>query len=153
MIGVLQSVYKACGKTLNVTDLADAVKNLSQAEVTKKFVEGMSFMLSTTLGTGKSTSGSIARPAKRTTQPLWDPKQLAVGQHFSQAAYLCVQKIESNTITVLNSFGNHMIVSKDLLENMDSADHFTKEVPLSMTELVEILETAQDTIFTVKFKK
>jgi len=41
MIGVLQSVYKACGKTLNVSDLADAVKNLSQAEVTKKFVEGM----------------------------------------------------------------------------------------------------------------
>ena len=74
MIGVLQSVYKACGKTLNVSDLADAVKNLSQAEVTKKFVEGMSFMLSTTLGTGKSGSGSISRPAKRTTQPLWDPK-------------------------------------------------------------------------------
>jgi hypothetical protein len=67
MIGVLQSVYKACGKTFNVTDLADAVKNLSQAEVTKKFVEGMSFMLSTTLGTGKSGSGSISRPAKRTT--------------------------------------------------------------------------------------
>jgi hypothetical protein len=46
-----------------------------------------------------------------------------------------------------------MIVSKDLLENMDSADHFAKEVPLSMTELVEILETAHDTIFSVYFKK
>jgi hypothetical protein len=42
-----------------------------------------------------------------------------------------------------------MIVSKDLLEKMDSADHFSKEIPLSMTELVEILETAQDTIFKV----
>ena len=42
-----------------------------------------------------------------------------------------------------------MIVSKDLLEKMDSADHFSKEIHLSMTELVETLETAQDTIFTV----
>lgn len=46
-----------------------------------------------------------------------------------------------------------MIVSKDLLEKMDSADHFKKEVPLSMTELVEILESAHDTIFKVQFKK
>ena len=74
MIGVLQAVYKKSGKTLNVTDLADAVKNLSQAEITKKFVEGMSFMLSTTLGSGKTASGSVGRPVKRTTQPLWDPK-------------------------------------------------------------------------------
>jgi hypothetical protein len=42
-----------------------------------------------------------------------------------------------------------MIVSKDLLENMDSADHFKQEIPLSMTELVEILENAHDTVFTV----
>ena len=42
-----------------------------------------------------------------------------------------------------------MLISKDLLEKMDSADHYVKEVPLSMTELVEILETTQDTIFTV----
>ena len=67
MIGVLKDVYSKSGKTLHVTDLADAVKNLSQAEVTKKFVEGMSFMLSTTLGSGKTASGSVGRPVKRTT--------------------------------------------------------------------------------------
>ena len=53
MIKVMEDVFKSKGMTLNVTDLADACKNLSQAEVTKKFVEAASFMLSTTLGSGK----------------------------------------------------------------------------------------------------
>jgi hypothetical protein len=57
MIKVLGDIYKSHGMALNVTDLADACKNLSQAEVTKKFVEAASFMLSTSLGgtSGKGT--------------------------------------------------------------------------------------------------
>lgn len=72
---------------------------------------------------------------------------------MSQAAYYQVKKIEGNTITVLNSFGNELIVSKDMLEHMDSADHFQKEVVATMSQLVEVLESAQDTVFTIVFKK
>ncbi len=46
-----------------------------------------------------------------------------------------------------------MHVSRDILEKMDSAAHFSKEVPMNMTELAELLETAGDTAFTVSFKK
>ncbi len=46
-----------------------------------------------------------------------------------------------------------MHVSLDILENMDSADHYEKEVPCTMTELAEILEGASDTIFQVQFHK
>ena len=74
MIKVLEGVYKTCGMVLNVTDLADACKNLSQAEVTKKFVEAASFMISTSLG---GSAGAAA--VKRTTQPLWETSKLAVG--------------------------------------------------------------------------
>jgi hypothetical protein len=148
MIKVMEDVYKSKGMTLNVTDLADACKNLSQAEVTKKFVEAASFMLSTTLGSGKG-----GQPAKRTGQPLWEAKKLAAGQWLSQTAYYCVQKVDGNTITVLNSHGNQLIVSKDILEQMESADHFKTQVVATMTQLVEVLEAAQDTIFTVVFKK
>jgi len=64
MIKVMETIYQNNGKKLNVSDLADACKNLSAADVTKKFVEAASFMLSTTLG---GTSGK----GKRTGDPLW----------------------------------------------------------------------------------
>jgi hypothetical protein len=54
MIKVMGDVYKSCGKVLNVTDLADACKNMTQAEVTQKFVEAASFMLSTAIGGGSN---------------------------------------------------------------------------------------------------
>jgi hypothetical protein len=54
---------------------------------------------------------------------------------------------------VQNSFGNDLIVSKDILEKMNSANHFAKEVPMNMTELAELLETVGDTVFTVSFRK
>ena len=54
---------------------------------------------------------------------------------------------------MLNSFSNELIVSKDMLEHMDSADHFQTEVVATMSQLVEVLESAQDTVFTIVFKK
>ena len=45
-----------------------------------------------------------------------------------------------------------MIVSRDILENMYSADHFKKEVPMNMTGLAELLQSVQDNIFTVQFR-
>lgn len=46
-----------------------------------------------------------------------------------------------------------MHVSRDILEKMDSANHFIREVPVNMTELAELLENAGDMAFTVSFKK
>jgi hypothetical protein len=36
---------------------------------------------------------------------------------------------------------------------MDSATHFAKQVPMTMTELAELIETAGDAAFQVKFHK
>ena len=46
-----------------------------------------------------------------------------------------------------------MHVSANILEKMDSADHFEREVPMTMTELAETLQSAGDTVFTVRFHK
>ena len=46
-----------------------------------------------------------------------------------------------------------MIVSKDILERMYSAEHFKDEVNLTMTELAELLLSLDDNVFTVKFRK
>ena len=46
-----------------------------------------------------------------------------------------------------------MHVSKDILEKMDSASHFAKEVSMNMTELAELIEAAGDTVFTISFRK
>jgi len=72
MIQVMKDTYAKNGKVFNVTDLADACKNLSAEEVTKKFVEAASFMLSTTLGGGSSKG-------KRTGDPMWQTDKLAAG--------------------------------------------------------------------------
>ena len=71
--------------------------------------------------------------------PLWDTKQFAEKQFFSQTAYLNVMKIDGKQITVLNQWGEQMIVSKDIVENMYSASHFEKEVGMNMTGLAEVL--------------
>ena len=48
-------------------------------------------------------------------------------------------KIDGKQITVLNQWGEQMIVSKDIVENMYSASHFEKEVGMNMTGLAEVL--------------
>ena len=45
-----------------------------------------------------------------------------------------------------------MIVSRDIIENMYSADHFGKEVSMNMTGLAEVLQSVQDNVFTVQFR-
>ncbi len=90
---------------------------------------------------------------KVASDPLWETKKFEVGQWFSQNAYFIVKEISGNRITVENSFGETMHVSKDIIEKMDSGNHFAKEVPVNMTELAELLESVGDTVFTVSFRK
>ena len=64
-----------------------------------------------------------------------------------------MKEIDGKRITVENSFGDRMYVSKDILEQMESADHFDSEFPMTKTGLAELLQTVQDHIFTVYFHK
>ena len=129
MLKVMQGHYNTPAMSLKVQDLSDAIKYKSHEEVTKEFVNAASFILSAAV----SSKG-------QKQEPLWDTKQFAEGQWFSQQTYFTVKEIEPKGITVKNSFGERFIVSKDILEKMDSASHFEKEVPMTMTELAELLE-------------
>jgi hypothetical protein len=127
-----------------VTDLANATKTKSDAEVTKMFVESASYILRATVGVDE------AKPR----EPLWDKSKLSVGQYFSAVSYMKVTNIEENKITVKNHRGESWFISKDLLvRDMWAADHFDKEVKCTMTDLAGILESCGDTIFKVKFHK
>jgi len=46
-----------------------------------------------------------------------------------------------------------MHVSKDIIEKMDSGNHFDKEIAVNMTQLAELIESVGDTVFTVSFRK
>ena len=89
-------------------------------------------------GDGKGTKKGQPKKIKR-GDPLWDTKQFAVKQHFSQTAYLNVKAISGNQVTVMNSWGEEMIVSRDIVEGMYSASHFEKEINMNMTGLAEVL--------------
>lgn len=52
-----------------------------------------------------------------------------------------------------NSFGNLLYVSKDILQGMYSADHYKKEVNMTVSSLAELLQGVQDHVFTVTFRK
>lgn len=104
MIQVMRDNYDSPARSLNVSDLADAIAKKTAVEVTKDFVTAASFILSTTLGVGKG--GKAKKAAK--SEPLWDPKKFEVGQHLSQNAYLTVKAIEGNKVTVESSFGDEM---------------------------------------------
>ena len=52
----------------------------------------------------------------------------------------------------MNSWGEEMIVSRDIVEGMYSASHFEKEINMNMTGLAEVLQMVQDNIFTVQFR-
>lgn len=46
-----------------------------------------------------------------------------------------------------------MVVSKSVLQDMDSSDHFNQEVFVTMTQLAEVITSANDSVFTVLFYK
>ena len=142
MIKVMEDSFNPSGYTMNVTDLSHACATKSQAEVTKAFVTAASFILSAAVGGGKKGGKkSVAKKVKRTGKPLWDTKKYETKQYFSQTTYMGVKAIDGNRVTVQNSFGNDLYVSKDILEGMYSAEHFKKEVPMNMTAIAELLQS------------
>ena len=152
MINVMRSNYDKSHRSLLVTDLAEACRTGTSAQITEKFVEAASFMLSVAVG-GKGKGKKIVKEVKREGEPLWDKDQFEAKQWFSQTAYWTVRSIEGNQVRVQNSYGMQMDVSKDMLEKMWSANHFEKEVAMTMTELAELMENLGDTVFSVQFRK
>jgi hypothetical protein len=149
MLGVMRANYDSIDRKLIVTDLQKSVRTKTHAEVTKEFVAATSYILSVAVG-GAAHKGVAKKVA---SEPLWDTKKFEVGQWFSQNAYFVVTEISGSRITVQNSFGDTMHVSKDIVEKMDSGNHFTKEVEVNMTELAQLLESVGDTVFTVSFRR
>jgi hypothetical protein len=115
------------------------------------FTDSASFILRATVAGKNPGKGSISkRTANKAGGPLWDPKQLHKKDTFSCISYLKVKNIEDLKITVENHLGGCWFISKDLLEReMWSADHYSKEITCTMTNLSEILCKCKDTIFTV----
>lgn len=56
-------------------------------------------------------------------------------------------------VFIADQNGDNKTVSKEIIEKWPSADHYAKEVPMTMTSLAELLETFSDTVFTVCFHK
>lgn len=148
MIGVMQKCYNTPQREMIVQDLEKALQTKTAVEVTKDFVAATSFILSKAVG-GKGKKAA----AKARGEPLWDTSKFEVGQWCSSLTYYNVTAIDGKTITVSNSFGDEHQVSKDILEKMNSANHYERERNMNMTELAEILENAGDTCFTVSFRK
>lgn len=90
---------------------------------------------------------------KHAREALWDTSKFKLGQWFSQTGYLKVISINNESVTVQNQWGDNMLVSKSILYQMQSADHFDTEVTCSKTELARLLQTASDTVMTVVFRK
>ena len=156
MIKVMEENYNPSGNTMNVTDLSKACATKTNAEVTKAFTSAVSFILSNAVGGAGGKKGgkkSAAKKVKRTGAPLWNPKKFDMNQFFSQTAYLNVKDIDGVGVTVKNSYGGELYVSRDILQGMFSADHFKKEVAMNMTGLAELLQSVQDHVFTVTFRK
>lgn len=125
----MQNSWQAAATStkFSIEDLAKLCQGGDNVAVTKQFIKATSYILSSVLNKGK--------PAKK----LWDSSKFAIGQWFSQTAYLCVRDIKDKAITVENQYGDKLTVTKDILEKMYSATHFKQEVPCTMTELAEVL--------------
>ena len=137
-----------------VNDLVHACSTESSAEVTKEFIKASSYIIRASLKKGGASSTSsksapLKKSAVKSGPALWDTKQFDIGQNLSQTTYYNVKDISGDRITVEDQHGGLMHVSRDIVEKMASATHFSREVPMNMTGLAQLLETCSDTVFSV----
>ena len=97
MTKFMQENYDPSGLTMHVTDLAHACSTQSKQEVDNQFVNAASFMLRAVVGGGgaKGKKAALLKKVKR-GKTLWDTKQFANDQFFSQTAYMNVKSVEGN---------------------------------------------------------
>ena len=74
--------------------------------------------------------------------PKWSLSKLEMKQYLSMTSYMTVVNIPGKgMISVKNQYGNHMQMSKSLLETMYSSSHYSETVNLNMTGLAELLQS------------
>lgn len=89
--------------------------------------------------------------------PKWDIAKLELNHYLSTTDYIRVADLQfegdTDKATVIDHQGVSGEYAKGLIENMYSATHYSREVNMSMTGLAELLQSVQDVIFTIKFKR
>ncbi len=79
---------------------------------------------------------------------------LKIGDRLSETQYYQVLQIDDKKVKVRNERGFEFAVSSDIIEEgMYNASQYSETKKVSRTAIVNILESAGDTIFTVSFHK
>lgn len=145
MFEVMSEAYNQCGTMkLELTDMDQSkLKGMTKEEIDKAFIDKASFIISKKVGGGMETTPM---------DPLWDG-DIAEGEWYSSTNYIRVLSVSAKKVEVSSTTGGTWSMSPDLIQKMDSADHFEFEIPMARGELVEMLESTRDTIFTICFRK
>lgn len=145
MYEVMANAYNAAGSmTLELTDMdQNKLAGVSKEEIDKAFIDKASFIISKNVGKKKKSEKK---------EPLWTG-DIQENTWYSSTNYVQVKSVTDRQIEVTSTAGGAWSMSRDLLQKMDSADHFDYEIPMARGELVEMLESVRDTIFTICFKK
>ena len=102
----------------------------------------------------KASSKAAAKPGA--SEAKLDVSKLQRGEYVSCHQYMQVVKIrdDGTTVDLRRADGKVIDIYKSILRtDAYSAEHYEQTVTCNMTELSEILQSAQDTIFTVEFNK
>jgi len=83
-----------------------------------------------------------------------NPQALKIGDRLSRVSYMEVVGKAGSTFRVKNEEGMVWSIAASILENEAyAASQYTEEREVSRTEMVEALESAGDSVFTVVFDK
>ena len=83
----------------------------------------------------------------------FDIDKLAKGQHLSETVYYKIKEFNDNICEIENQDGRTFEVTTSIISEMESADHYDKEIPMNMTSLAEFLVGLGDKGFTCSFRK
>jgi len=86
----------------------------------------------------------------------WDINKMEKDQFLSETCYYKVERILNNSeveVDVVDHKGMKIRTNIEVLKEYFSADHYSREVPMTMTGLADILENCRDNVFTCCFHK
>lgn len=93
------------------------------------------------------------KTSESTIKSNWDINKIKIGQFLSETCYYKVESFDKENANVIDQKGSRIVVSLNVLKDMVSADHFSQEVPLTMTALADLLERCNDDVFQCCFHK
>lgn len=143
MVEVMAKAYNDARFKLELTDMDQTrLQGVDKAVVDRDFIDKASFIISKKIGKKRSSKA----------EPKWKG-EIIVGNWFSSTNYIKVKEIKPDRVEVVSIAGGSWEMSHNLIKQMDSADHYDYEIPMARGELVEMLESTKDTIFTICFHK